>query len=489
LDTQLILELQTARIHELESLVNQLLQVNKETLKVSAETNKINEVLAKSNTEILKQNQALINRIKDLEERLKKYENQKNSRNSSIPPSKDENRPKKTNSLREGTDRKPGGQPGHKGVTLKMTETPDEIKEYIPSFCNCCGRDLKGIPYKLVEKRQIADIPEIKIKVIEHRIYERECICGHTATSECNEGIKNRIMFGKNIEALTAYFSVRQYTPFKRLQEMFRDVFLSNISEGGLHELLKRITNKALPVYNQIKGKLENSRQVGADETGARINGDKKWFWTWQNEKLTFITLSDNRGTSTIIKNFKDGFKNAILGHDCWKSHFQTDAYSHQICIAHLLRELKYLSELYKNKWTTEFVQMLKYALDHKKQLKPTDYLYPQSNTILIENWLNELLEKPIDNNHKELVVFRKRMIKYKPFIFTFLHFNDVPPDNNGSERAIRNVKVKLKVSGQFKSDHGADTFAVLRSVIDTAIKNGQNALQALTAIANYNSC
>ena len=80
-------------------------------------------------------------------------------------------------------------------------------------------------------------------------------------------------------------------------------------------------------------------------------------------------------------------------------------------------------------------------------------------------------------------------MIKYKPFIFTFLHFNDVPPDNNGSERAIRNVKVKLKVSGQFKSDHGADTFAVLRSVIDTAIKNGQNALQALTAIANYNSC
>jgi transposase len=454
LDTQTLLELQAAYIKELEN-----------------------------------QNKQLERRIIELEDRITKYENQKNSRNSSIPPSKDENRPKKTNSLREETNRKPGGQPGHKGVTLQMTETPDEIKEYIPSFCNCCGRELKDRPYKLVEKRQIADIPEIRIKVIEHRIYERECICGHIATSECNEGIKNRIMFGKNIEALTAYFSVRQYTPFKRLQEMFHDVFLSNISEGGLHELLKRITNKALPVYNQIRGKLEKSRQVGTDETGAKINGDKKWFWTWQNEKLTFITLSDNRGTSTIDKNFKDGFKNAILSHDCWKSHFQTDAYSHQICIAHLLRELKYLSELYKNKWSSEFAQMLRFALDHKKQLIPTDYFYPQSNTILIENWLNELLKKPIDKNQKELVVFRKRMIKYKPFIFTFLHYYDVPPDNNGSERAIRNVKVKLKVSGQFKSDHGADTFAVLRSVIDTAIKNGQNALQALTAIANYNSC
>lgn len=427
--------------------------------------------------------------ITQLKEQLSKYEIKKNSRNSSIPPSKDENRPKRTSSLREPTGRKPGGQPGHKGTTLKMSETPDEIKEYIPEYCNCCGRSMTDIPYEFVEKRQIADIPEIRIKVTEHRIYQRKCTCGHTTSSECAEGMKNRIIFGKNLEALTAYFSVRQYTPFKRLQELFRDVFKSNVSEGGLHELLKRITNKALPVYDQIKARLEKSRLVGSDETGAKVNGDRKWFWTWQNDKLTFITISDNRGTLTINRNFKEGFKNAVLVHDCWKSHFQTNAYSHQICTAHLLRELKYLSELYKNKWSTEFSHMLKYALDYKKELKPTDYYYPQTKTELIENWLKELLEKPIDESHKELVTFRNRMIKYKSFLFTFLHFYEVPPDNNGSERAVRNVKVKLKVSGQFKSDLGADSFAVLRSVIDTAIKNGQNALHALTTIANYNSC
>jgi transposase len=423
-----------------------------------------------------------------LEERLKKYEHQKNSRNSSIPPSKDENRPVRTDSLREKTGKRPGDQPGHKGSTLQMTATPDEINEYIPEYCSCCGIALKGQPYRLTEKRQIADIPEIRIKIIEHRIYERECQCGHITVSEFNEGIRNRIIYGNNIEALTAYFSVRQYTPFQRLQELFRDVFSSKISEGGLHELIKRITVKAQPVYEQIKERLSNSRQVGSDETGAKINGDKKWFWTWQNEKLTFITISDNRGTTTIVDNFKEGFKNAVLGHDCWKSHFQTEAYSHQICTAHLLRELKYLTELYQNKWSSEFAQMLKFALDHKKSLKPTDYLYPQPNTKLIENWLKILLERPIDQSHKELLTFRNRMIKYKHFIFTFLHHHDVPPDNNGSERAIRNVKVKLKVSGQFKSDHGADSFAILRSIIDTARKNGQNALQALTEIANYNS-
>jgi len=453
LDPQIIIELQAAYIKELE-----------------------------------KKNKELERRIIDLEERITKYEHQKNSRNSSVPPSKDENRPKKTYSLREKTGKKPGGQPGHKGVTLQMTETPDEVKEHIPVYCNCCGRELTDRPYKLTEKRQIADIPEIRIKVTEHRIYQKECVCGHVTISKCEEGIKNRIIFGSNIEALTAYFSVRQYTPFKRLQELFRDVFKSKISEGGLHELLKRITIKAQPVYEQIKGRLSKSRQLGSDETGAKINGDKKWFWTWQNEELTFITLSDNRGTATIKQNFKEGFKNAVLGHDCWKSHFQTNAFSHQICTAHLLRELKYLSELYKNNWTTEFTQLLKTAIDHKKRLKPTDYYYPQPNTIFIENWLDNLLEKPINESQKELVTFQNRMVKYKPYIFTFLHHNDVPPDNNGSERAIRNVKVKLKVSGQFKSDHGADSFAILRSVIDTANKNGQNIFQALTIIANCNS-
>jgi len=369
-----------------------------------------------------------------------------------------------------------------------MSSNPDEIKDYIPEYCSSCGMELKDIPYEMVDRRQVADIPEIRIKVTEYRIYQKRCKCGHITTSRCEEGLKNRIVYGKNIEALAAYFSVRQYTPFQRMQEIFRDVFMSNISEGGLHELIKRITFKAQPVYNFIKGKVATSKQVGSDETGVKINGDKKWYWTWQNENLTFITLSDNRGTLTIKQNFKEGFKNAILNHDCWKSHFQTDALSHQICIAHLLRELKYLSELYQNKWSSEFEQMLKFALGYKKRLNATDYLYPQPTTIFIENWLKELLKTPIDKKHKELITFQTRMIKYKSYIFNFLHYYDVPPDNNGSERAIRNVKVKQKVSGQFKSDHGADSFAILRSVIDTAIKNGQNALHALSAIADYNS-
>ena len=107
---------------------------------------------------------------------------------------------------------------------------------------------------------------------------------------------------------------------------------------------------------------------------------------------------------------------------------------------------------------------------------------HPPKDDILLR--FGKLLSETINEKIKDLHVFFKRMIKNKNYVFSYLHYPDVPADNNGSERAIRNVKVKQKVSGQFKSFEGAMNFAVLRSITDTAIKNGQNVLNALLVIA-----
>jgi len=119
-----------------------------------------------------------------------------------------------------------------------------------------------------------------------------------------------------------------------------------------------------------------------------------------------------------------------------------------------------------------------------KKKLDPGDYYQPLKETTDIENRLKKLLASRIDKRHKELVSFQKRMVKYKDYILTFLYHPKVPPDNNGSERAIRNVKVKQKVSGQFKSWKGVENFLILRSITDTALKNKQSVLNALNIIA-----
>jgi transposase len=172
------------------------------------------------------------------------------------------------------------------------------------------------------------------------------------------------------------------------------------------------------------------------------------------------------------------------LLHDCWKSHFRTPAVNHQLCTAHLLRELNYFIEINKDPWATKCRELIRDALHVKQNIKHEDYYNNYQPKLDILNRYDKLLEECLDEKIKDLVTFKKRLIKYKGYLFNFLNYPDVPPDNNGSERAIRNIKVKQKISGQFKSMAGAVNFATLRSITDTAIKNGQNILAALQTIA-----
>ena len=422
-----------------------------------------------------------------LKEKLAKYENPKNSNNSSIPPSKEENRPFKSKSLRKKTGRKPGGQKGHKGTTLEMTSNPDVTIDHAPEYCKCCGKDLSDTHGEFVERKQVIDLPPIEPEVTEHRVYKKECSCGHVTMSSFPGGRQAPVSYGPMIESLTGYFHSRQYIPFLRMQELFRDIFSVPISEGGIHCLLNRFSTKALPIYYRIRDMIKDSSEVGTDETGARLNGKKIWIWTWQNERLTWLRGTDNRGYRTIEENFPEGFKKAVFVHDCWKSHFQTDVQTHQLCTSHLLRELNYFKERYNHRWPVRFSKLILDGIKLKEKLVPGDYYRPVEERTVLEHRLEKLLAYQIDEKLKELVSFQKRMLKYKDFILAFLYHPKVPPDNNGSERAIRNVKVKQKISGQFKSWKGVENFMVLRSITDTVLKNDQNVLRALNLIAKLN--
>jgi len=436
---------------------------------------------------MLAQENALLKaRIEVIEGEMARYKTKKDSNNSSLPPSKDENRPLRTSSLREKGGRKAGGQPGHDGKTLEMTDNPDEIVEHRACFCPECGKDVSSQPFEYYGKRQVIDIPVIKQIVTEHRVYKCTCTCGRVVESDFPVDVDSPVKYGKGIESFIGYLSVRQYLPFKRLQEMLNDIFAVQISEGGLHCLLKRLASKGVDAYEMIRQNVLNSGVIGTDETGVKINGKKHWFWTWQNNRATYIVASDNRGTTTINENMSGITKEAVLVHDCWKAHFQTPVKKHQLCTAHLERETKYLEERYKADWPIRFRTMLKNAYKLKKQLAPPLYYYPNQLRSDLENELECLLNEPLDPKHKEMISFQKRIIKYRDHVFTFLYHPDVPPDNNGSERAIRNVKVKQKISGQFKILNAAENFAILRSIIDTAIKNNQNVLDALSVIAAY---
>ncbi len=415
--------------------------------------------------------QVLIKKVSELEEEIRHLKHPKDSNNSSIPPSKDENRVKKNQSLRERSGKKSGGQKGHKGSTLKMTSTPDEIIQHTPCQCNGCGSDLSLIKEQLQGRRQEIDIPPIRPKYKEHQIFSKTCSCGHVSYGQYPQGIDNHIQYGPNIVNLIAYFNVGQYLPYARMQSIFNNVFNLKISQGSIQNMLVRFSNKLAPMYEKIRINLEYSNIVGADETGVKVNGDKWWFWTWQNNSNTFITASDNRGYSTIEKSFPSGFINAHLVSDCYSAHLKTPALSHQLCLSHLIRDLNYIIEVSKSFKAVRLKMLLVDALNLKQKIPESQFNKPNLKRTFIRKEIDRLLASDLDGEHKKVKTFFKRMVKLKNYIIEFLYHQDVPADNNGSERAIRNAKVKQKVSTQFKSQVGVINYAIIRSVFDTCIK------------------
>ncbi|MFI5196516.1 MAG: IS66 family transposase [Chitinophagales bacterium] len=430
---------------------------------------------------IAKQN----DKIASLESELAQYRTPKNSGNSSLPPSSDFAPPKRNQSLREKSDKKPGGQFGHEGHTLQMKEQPDEIVEYKPCLCGKCGKDLAGMPEAFIEERQVVELPPVKPVYKAHRIYRKTCSCGHITDSPFPNGVNAPIQYGSSVESTIVYLHSRQFLPYERMAEYFKQVMNLPVSPGTLNNTVHRFAEKASPAYNSIKAAIEQAQCVGSDETGGKVNGKKHWFWTWQNDQLTFIIHSPSRGFDTIESTFPFGLPDTILVHDRWAAQLKCDAQGHQICMAHLLRDLNYIEQLHGSQWATDLKGIIKEAIALKGQLTESDYLLPIPQRVALENKLQQVLEQPIPANHDKAITLQKSLTKIQQYILRFLYHAFVPADNNGSERAVRNVKVKQKVSGQFKSEQGADDFAVIRSIIDTAVKAGKDVYNELVLIAN----
>jgi transposase len=420
-----------------------------------------------------------------LEKELSFYRNEKNSSNSSVPPSQDPFRVKRTESLRQSTGRKPGGQPGHAGSFLAMSSDPTDMVLHQPCYCNCCGSDLSGVSPEFLGKRQVLDIPPVHPVVTEHRIYGKRCRCGYLTQSDYPVEAHSPVCYGSRLQALTAYFHARQYISFERLRELYCDLFSIPVSSGCLVNMVQNFADKASNIYETIRRRVSQSKIVGADETGTCIQGKNGWTWVFQTPEVTYLHSDKSRAKTVIDQVFPKGFPEATLVHDCWKSCFGVQAKGHQICTAHLLRELKYLDKLYPaQQWTTDFTSLLHKALELKRTLTATDYLQPIQERMRMEDQLDILLNQTIDPAHEKLITFKKRIVNYRNYLFPFLYQTDIPPDNNASERAVRTFKVKQKVSGLFRSNDGAKAYAVIRSVIDTTIKNTKNVLEALDAVA-----
>ena len=436
---------------------------------------------------VTKENEELRAKVHQLEETIALMKGGKNSRSSSTAPSQDLGRSNQI-SLRKVSGKKTGGQTGHSGHTLSMSACPNEIIDHLPNICEYCGQSLEGVASDSYIRRQVIDIPPIEALYTEHRAHTKICpYCHFENQGIFPERVNSPVQYGSHIEAMTGYLSVYQTMPYSRITHLFRDFFKLKLSEGSVDNFLEKLSNKATTAYETIREKIQSSLVVGADETGCRVNGKKHWFHVWQNNLLTFIVSYAGRGYEVIEKYFEGGFIHSFYVSDCWSSQLKVKARRHQLCMAHLLRELTNFVENLNSEWSAKMKELFMRAIELKKKMTEDDYQNPPEERACLNTKLDELLTVDYSKFHSKEQAFVQRLIKHRQSIFTFLTHPDVPPDNNASERSIRNVKVKTKVSGQFrnKDGKGADRYAKLRSIIDTAIKNGQDVYTALTALAN----
>ena len=373
---------------------------------------------------------------------------------------------------------------GIKGKTLDMSSTPDKVIESKPNFCSFCGSDVSANLMFLKEKRQKVVLPPIKPIVEEYRSYGCTCNCGVKLEGGFPCNISPGISYDSGCEALVAYLHSRQYIPHNRVAEICKHVFNLSISEGTIQNMLNRFSVRVKGVYAAIKQKVAFADWLGCDETGVFVNTKKWWLWTWQNDEYTYLAASSSRGAITIEKEFPDGFQHTTLVHDCLPAQFKVEAYAHQVCLPHLLRELNHLTSLYRNPWSSECKELLKQIIKLKNQMSITDYDQPNVEVQTMEERLDRLLGKSIPIKHQKLKTFKDRLIKRRHSIMQCLYQADVPADNNGSERALRNAKVKQKISGHFRTSKGFEVYSIIRTVIDTLIKQKLNIFENLKLAA-----
>ena len=403
---------------------------------------------------------------------------EKNSSNSSVPPSQESiaaRELRRTKSLRKPSGKPSGGQPGHKGRTLQSVSTPDRIIKHEPAYCKCCGRPLDGIEYRKIRKTQIVDIKFV-VETTEEQYYEKVCQCG--CVNNC-DAPNCRIKYGDNIRALVSYLNVVQCIPFKRIAELISDLCGQRISEGTVQNILKGNSAKSDKTYDEIRKRIECAPVVGADETSAAVGKQLHWNWIFQTDALTYVYQLKSRGQEAVDSKFPNGLPHSTLVTDRKRTYFKMNVKEHQVCLAHLLRNAEYLNELdAKQDWSRRFTHLLAHAIDLRRNNTIT-----QRKIKVLKTKMKNLLGESLSHLDEEFERFKKGILKVKDYLFTFLSNPLVPYDNNASERGVRKIKVKQKVSGCFRTDSGADDFAKLHSIVETAMKNGNSKFNAILAV------
>ena len=461
--------------------------------------------LREQNTTLREQNAALAVRVAELEKKIGR-----NSGNSNMPPSTDVfGRPKSTQDAgaenhgveAEAGVEDPGGavkarrgkRKGAAGRGLALVENPDVVEDVFPPVCGGCATRLVGLSGSDslgYTRRQCTDIPPVSAVVTETRWHTVGCGCGAWTSAKAPAGVPDAPYYGPGISALAVYLLVHQHVPVERAAELISDLTGARVSTGWVASQLPRAQGLVADSLRLIKALLVLGHVLHADETTTNIAGKRRYLHVAATPKLTFLGLAPRSRVGADSLGILPGFR-GVMVHDAY---FQLyNGYpnaEHQLCVAHVVRELTAQDELYpQQRWARQLRWVLSQLIKHADRAREEglEDIPPERFAPLIRSYdrgvadglayhprtsetgkqsdATNLLERLRDHAHEYLLYALD------------LH---VPPTNNLAERDQRPVKTQVKISGCHQSEAGAHAWLDVRSYLSSARKHGHTAFDAL---------
>ena len=439
--------------------------------------------------------QVLREEVQSLKEQIAK-----DSHNSHKPPSSDGLAKPNPKSLRPPSNRSTRPRPGHPGHTLRMVEKPDHTLRHSVERCASCGRSLaKQVPDR-VERRQVFDLPEPKMEITEHQSEVKTCACGYVNRAAFPPEVAAPVQYGPRLKSAAVYLRDYQLLPSDRLTEIMRDFFgCDTFSEGTLANIGADCSRRLEPVETTIRDLAAKADVAGFDETGMRAVGSLHWLHTISTQFLTWYYAHKRRGreamdAAAILPDFR-----GCAVHDFWDSYLKYDC-DHAFCNGHLLRELIFLWEEQDQKWAKPMIDHLltiKAAVEAARTAGLTalpdadlDRFLKRYKHIVdagyAQNPIAKLPPGPKRRGRRKQSKARNLLDRFHDHpdgILAFMRDFAIPFDNNLSERDLRMMKLRQKISGTFRSFDALVDFCRIRGYVSTARKNGLNALDALRRV------
>ena len=412
--------------------------------------NRVNSRLLADNTKLEK----LVRQLESEIEKLGGKRVEKDSTNSSIPPSQQSIAAQaalRTRSLREPSGRTSGGQQGHEGHELAKTDSPSSTEEHKAKVCPHCGavigEDTQQVCTLTTQMIEIGGVMEAPV-VTEHKRLTAVCPhCHRKVHGKLPTGNSTKTSYGPKVQTIVVYLFVVQ--------------------------------SKAKVVYMALLSYIAKEKCAGMDETGVYINKALCWFWCLQCSRFTFVFADPSRGIEALKKHgILEHLANLVLCTDRHSTYFNLDVLTHQFCLVHLIRNLQYLSDINSSlKWSSDMQQLFRDAIHESNNAEAPPGKEARNK---YEERLDKLLDEDVGHYGKDFRQLQNGIIKCQDCLFTFLDHEGVPHHNNASELAIRILKVKVKVSGGFRTQEGADEFACFHSIVETARRNGKSKFKTL---------